>query len=44
MTQRQPGPIRQGWAYLNRRTSRVVRIMREHGPTQLQFWLLALLI
>lgn len=33
-----------GWRHLRRRLSRALSLMREHGPNQLQFWLLALLI
>jgi CIC family chloride channel protein len=32
------------WAYLLRRSRRALAIMRENGPSQIQFWLLALLI
>lgn len=55
MTERQPirGPdnkkIRHpwwqlGWRYLHQRISRAIRIMRERGPSQVQFWFLALMI
>lgn len=38
------GWVRGGWSHVSRRSRRAWQIMHDHGPNQVQFWLLALLI
>lgn len=39
-----PSWLRQGWSYLLGRSLHALHIMRQRGPSQMQFWLMALMI
>lgn len=44
MSAEKANPILRFWHYLNRRAAHALQVVRTRGPSQLQFWLLALLI
>lgn len=44
MSEQKQGWIVSGWHYSTRRLGHAMQVMRDRGPSQIQFWLLALLI